>query len=63
MTVTDPTVARRDFLLPGLAVYASESNLNKYKDILIPEENIIYSSQKIREACERYTILFNKSLN
>ncbi len=49
MTVDDPRQARDDLLLPGMAVYASEENLLKYRDITIPEENFTFSSQAVKE--------------
>ena len=34
----------KELLLPGLAVYASPENLEKYSEIVIPENSIQYSS-------------------
>ncbi|XP_041969091.1 39S ribosomal protein L9, mitochondrial [Aricia agestis] len=40
-----PTVAYRDFLMPGLAVYANEANISKYKaDESKPIDNVEFSS-------------------
>ncbi len=49
VTVDDPQQARKDLLLPGLAVYASQENLRKYADIAIPEENFTFSSRTVKE--------------
>ena len=35
-------------LLPGLAVYASPENLNKYENITIAEDAVSYSSSTVR---------------
>ena len=37
--------AHQELLLPKLAVYASPENLEKYRDVVIPEDTIQYSSQ------------------
>jgi len=42
-------IARQELLLPGFAVYASPGNLEKYKDIVIPEDKIISSSESSQE--------------
>ena len=49
VTVENPRKARTDLLLPGLAVYATNETLEKYKDIIIPEEELVYSSPYIKE--------------
>lgn len=49
MTIPCPEAARDELLLPGFAVYASEENLEKYKDILIPEEKRTFSSETAQE--------------
>jgi len=49
VVVDNPKEARRDLLLPGLAVYATDENLEKYKDIIIPEDELVYSSQYIKK--------------
>ena len=48
VTIEDPMRARTEVLLPGLGVYASEENLKKYQDILIPEEQFKFSSNYIK---------------
>ena len=42
-------IARQELLLPGFAVYASPGNLEKYKEIVIPEDTIISSSESSQE--------------
>lgn len=42
--------ARQDLLLPKLATYASPENLKKYKDIVIPEDSVSYSSEEVRKS-------------
>jgi len=41
-------IARQELLLPGLAVYASPENLNKYENITIAEDAVSYSSSTVR---------------
>ncbi len=41
--------ALKELVLPQLAVYASPENLQTYKDIIIPEDSIQYSSDIIRK--------------
>jgi hypothetical protein len=45
--VHNPRLARDELLLTGAAVYASEENLEKYKDILIPEDTRAFSSPTV----------------
>lgn len=45
VTSINARAARQDLLLPGLAVYASPENLEKYKDIVLPEDSVQYSSE------------------
>lgn len=52
VTVDNPAFARVDLLLPGFAVYASEENLEKYRDILIPEEDRVFSSPYIKKVVQ-----------
>ena len=40
--------AYTDLLLPKFAVYWSEENLERYKDIVIPEGSKVYSSESAR---------------
>jgi len=47
--VEDPRRARDELLLPGLAVYASPENLEKHKDMTLPEENWTFSSSVVKE--------------
>jgi large subunit ribosomal protein L9 len=57
--IDNPREARDSLLLPGLAVYATEENLKKYKDILIPEGNRTFSSsyiKKILPVLSRYVL-------
>ena len=49
VVVENPKEARRDLLLPGLAVYATDENLKKYKEIIIPEDELSYSSSYIKK--------------
>jgi len=59
VVVENPKEARRDLLLPGLAVYATDENLEKYKEIIIPEDELSYSSsyiKKILPILHRYVI-------
>ena len=42
-------IARQELLLPGIGVYASPDNLEKYKDIVIPEDTMISSSESSQE--------------
>jgi len=49
VVVENPKEARRDLLLPGLAVYATDENLEKFKDIIIPEDELVHSSQYIKK--------------
>ena len=55
VVVENPKEARRDLLLPGLAVYATDENLEKYKDIIIPEDELVYSSQYIKKVTHMNT--------
>jgi hypothetical protein len=41
--------ALKELLLPQRAVYASPENLETYKDIVIPEDSIEYSSEIVRK--------------
>lgn len=47
--------AHRDLILPGFAVYHSEENLEKYKEIIIPEGQISDSSPTIRQFINFYS--------
>ena len=47
--------AHRDLILPRFAVYHSEENLEKYKDIVIPEGQITDSSPTIRPFMNYYS--------
>ena len=49
-------LALKELLLPGMAVYASPENLNVYKDIIIAEDSIQYSSEIVRKV----RVLFHK---
>ena len=42
-------VARQELLLPGFGVYASPENLQRYTDIVIPEDAVQYSSTSVSE--------------
>eukprot|EP00088_Acartia_fossae_P069582 TRINITY_DN9122_c0_g1_i10.p1 TRINITY_DN9122_c0_g1~~TRINITY_DN9122_c0_g1_i10.p1 ORF type:complete len:296 (-),score=43.28 TRINITY_DN9122_c0_g1_i10:66-953(-) len=42
-------IANRDLLLPGHAVYHNDENLEKYSDIVIPEETKMFSSDVARK--------------
>ena len=42
-------VARQELLLPGFGVYASPENLERYTDIVIPEDDVQYSSTSAAE--------------
>lgn len=42
-------VARQELLLPGFGVYASPENLQRYKDIVTPEDAVQYSSTSVAE--------------
>lgn len=48
VTVDDPIEAKSELILPGAAVYATPENLEKYKDIAIPEENFRFSSPYVK---------------
>lgn len=50
-------LALKDLLLPGLAIYASPENLNIYKDIIIAEDSIQYSSEIVRKVLSRLSRL------
>jgi len=43
-------VARQELLLPGFGVYASPENLQRYTDIVIPEDAVQYSSTSVSES-------------
>lgn len=47
-------LALKNLLLPGLAIYASPENLNIYKDIIIAEDSIQYSSEIVRKVCTMF---------
>lgn len=58
-----PTQAYRDYLMPGLAVYASPENLVKYKSVENePKAENIYSSPYVRRVsthiCVGYSYTF-----
>ncbi|CAD0203914.1 unnamed protein product [Chrysodeixis includens] len=53
-----PTIAYRDYLMPGLAVYASPENLEKYKYVENePQAEDIYSSPYVRRTLGRLSKL------
>ncbi len=54
VTVDDPRQARDDLLLPGLAVHASEENLQKYRDIAISEDKFRFSSQDVKDVSSNF---------
>jgi len=39
----------KELLLPGLAIYASSENLEKYANIVIPEDSVQYSSETTQQ--------------
>ena len=41
--------AHKELLYHGLAVYASPENLKTYKDILIPEDAVQFSSKSVQK--------------
>ena len=43
----DARVGRQELLLPGFGVYASPYNLAKYKDIVLPEDAVTYTSPTV----------------
>lgn len=47
-------VARQELLLPGFGVYASPENLQRYKDIVTPEDAVQYSSTSVAEVTLTY---------
>jgi ribosomal protein L9 len=46
--------ANRDLLLTGLAVYHNQENLEKYSDIIIPEDTKLYSSETAEQMARRW---------
>lgn len=50
-------VALKELLLPQLAVYASPENLEQFKDIVIAEDSIQYSSDVIRKVNSKRSYL------
>jgi len=40
-------IARQELLLPGLGVYASPYNLEKFKKIVLPEDSVQFSSETV----------------
>lgn len=53
--ISPPSVyANRDLLLPGLAVYHNEENLEKYSEIVIPEGTKLHSSEIARKIARRW---------
>jgi len=40
-------IARQELLLPGLGIYASPYNLEKYKKIVLPEDSVQFSSETV----------------
>ncbi len=46
-----------------MAVYASPENLNEYKDIIIPEDSIQYSSEIVRKVRRLSNDSYPKYLN
>ncbi len=48
------TRGNRDLLLTGLAVYHNEENLQKYADIIIPENTQLYSSDIAQQMVWRW---------
>jgi len=42
--------AHKELLFPGLAVYASPENLEAYRDVIIPEDAVQFSSKSIQKA-------------
>ena len=49
------TNAHKHLLLPGFAVYHSQDNCDKYKDILIPEDADIWSSATVQQFINFYS--------
>ena len=49
------TAAYKSLLLPKFAVYHSEENCEKYKDILIPEGEEVFSSLTAQEFCKIFS--------
>ena len=45
--------AHKELLLPGLAIYASPENLERYVDIVISEDSIRYSSERTQKNLPR----------
>ncbi len=45
----DARRARQELLLPKLAAYCSPGNLEKYKDIIIPEDKTQFSSDSVAQ--------------
>ena len=56
-------LALKELLLPGMAVYASPENLNVYKDIIIAEDSIQYSSEIVRKVRAMAYSIVNINLN
>ncbi len=54
---------RDNLLLPGMAVYATKENMEKYKDILIPEENLQFSSVYVRSVGLPYRDVYPRSFS
>ena len=42
--------AHKELMYPGLAVYASPENLEIYKDIIIPEDAVQFSSKSVQRS-------------
>ena len=40
-------IARQELLLPGIGVYASPYNLEKYRKIVLPEDSVQFSSESV----------------
>ena len=49
------TNAHKHLLLPGFAVYHSQENCEKHKDILIPEDADIWSSDTVQQFINFYS--------